>query len=187
MLINMATFVEELNTLFGNPLTTTLTMSGAVRVKLAKQIPWAPLRQLLADHDKEMTLVDGVATFVAIPEAAVTGVPLPEPSKVVSAGPVVSSEYEGLSCTSADLNLAADAVDVLRVLVGLTVTVERIKPSDIKDGLHHLHRRGKVKPTKPHGSKRGCARSSAAMKAKSRLNRRTTLYRKAIRYLGMSG
>lgn len=182
----MATFVEELNALWGGPLTTTLTMSGAVRVALDRPVPWGPLRQLLNEHDKDMTLSEGIATFRPITEASPTGNVLPEPSKVITAGPLTSYEYTGLCCTSADLNKAADSGNVLRVLIGKTVTLERINPSDIKDGLHHLHRRGKVKPGTVHVSKRACKHSTAAKKADGRLRRRTTLYRKAIRYLGWS-
>ena len=186
VIFSMATFVEDLSTLWGGPLTTTLTMGGAVRVRLERQQPWGPLRQLLGEHDKDMTLNEGVATFTPIADVLPEGKTLPEPSKVVTAGPLTSTEYTGLCCTSADLNKAADEASVLRVLIGKTVTVEKINPSDIKDGLHHLHRRGKVKPIRTHISKRACTSSTAARKANDRLKRRLSLYRKAVRFLGIS-
>lgn len=180
----MATFVEQLNRLVGGPLTTTMTMSGAVRVELRKQIPWAPLRRLLAEHDKELRLYDGVATFKSIGEEQRPGQVLPEPSKVLTAGPITAYEYNGLTCTSSDLNLAADTENVLRVMIGSTVTVQKVNPSDIKDGLHHLHRRGKVTATHRQ-PKRYTAKSRAAKLSKERLYSRHSLIKKAKTLVGL--
>ena len=182
----MSTFVEELGRLWPSPLTTTMTMNGAIRVQLGDaQVVWGPVRVLLAEHDKRMTLRDGIATFVPLGETTLVGTPLPEPTRQITAGPVTKATYDGLSCSSADLNAAADKPGVLRVLVGKQISVETVDASDIKDGLHHLHRRGRVRPIFKQISRHACKHSLAAKRAAARLAGRGSLIRSIQRSLGL--
>lgn len=181
----MSTFVEELGRLWPSPLTTTMTMSGAIRVQLGDaKVVWDPVRALLAEHDKCMVLRDGVATFTPLGETPSAGTALPEPTRQITAGPVTKATYDGLSCNSADLNAASDRPGVLRVVVGKQISVEAINASDIKDGLHHLHRRGRVRPVFKQISRHACKHSQAAKRAASRLAGRGSVIRSIRRSLG---
>lgn len=161
-----------------------MTMSGAIRVRLdSTPVEWSPLRALLAEHDKRMVLKDGIATFEAMDEVPDQGSELPEPTRQVASGPIVAQVYDGLTCNSADLNAAADKPNVLRITIGRQIVVQTVTPSDIKDGLHHLHRRGRVKPVAKRISRYACKHSRAAKQAAIRTSKHTSFVRKLVRYM----
>jgi len=161
---------DGLRRLSAQPLTLTHTIGGALRVELPGTVDWSALRALLRDHDLDLRLADGVVTLVPTAEGDLDMAQAPLPTATVSGGPVVCETYGTELMTSAHLDALSAQPDVLRVVIvdGL-IRVDRVTRSDIKDGLFHLHKRGRVRPRSTAAQGRGVfSTSTAAKRAQTR-------------------
>lgn len=145
----------------------TATVSGACRCALPPATDWAPLSVQLKQHDLEMTYADGTATFRAQGDTAQVAGAVTGTASALSAGPLEVTTTRDPVCTSADLDALIATSGVLRVSLGdRRLEVVRVRHSDVRDGLSHLHRRGRVLPrTGPQRNSTHTCRQSHTGKA----------------------
>lgn len=158
----------------GNDMLTTTVVGGATRVEVARPLDWAPIAKAVAEHDARMRLDGSVATFYPEDNTEIIANEIAGAKAVTRAGPIESVVYTDPVCTHVDLNRLAAAPDVLSVKIGSNkVEVLRVPHSDVKDGLSHLHRRGKVVRRRHAIANRAavCRRSSSGASAKRKRER----------------
>jgi hypothetical protein len=159
----------------GDEVMTTTVVGGATRVELDGLHDWAPISRAVAEHDARMRLEGEVATFWPEDGTETVAGEVAGAKEVTRAGPIESVVYTGPVCTHVDLNQIAAAPDVLSVrLGGNRVEIIRVPHSDVKDGLSHLHRRGKVVRRQHAIANRAaiCRASSSGLSARRKRERR---------------
>lgn len=178
-------FVDEVETLAGRPVAATTTMTGGITIVLDAPMCWSELQNILKRYDKTMVINGKKATFDDLnAEAPAEGIALSCPSSTFESGSIKTEEFTNKICTCADLDVTAKGSNVLKVVVGPKLIVQTVIPSDIKDGLYHLHRRGKVRPRKLKIDKVACKRSKAAKLAYKRTKSRLSTVKKLKLWLG---